>query len=113
MSILRRTCSLIIALAFVLGMLVQAPALYAGSAMTDMAVASGTGHPGGACDHCDDQDMSVVSCASICPAPTVILATDPGLAVLPPAALTAAAAAPLTGQSGPPDPYPPRSLILG
>ena len=113
MALVRRSCAFIITLAFVLGMLVHSSMLHASSTAAGPCAVSAD-RAAGHCGNCANQakDMSLGTCAVACSTASVIMASEPGLHVSVPARYAPGAEALRTAQSGPPDPYPPRPLIL-
>ena len=114
MAIARRIGTLLIALALVVGVMVHVPAAAAaGDETAGVAAVCDMAQPAGACGGCRDHAMTAGACAVACSGPAFILAAESG-ALVPASPTFILSAEPVrSGQSAPPDPYPPRPLFLG
>jgi hypothetical protein len=106
-----RIIGVLVALAMAAGAVVNAA--QAASMAIDMAAAT---HSDGAmpgCDGCLGGDGGM-ACASGCITPLVaVIPAVPSVAEIPTALLLGSNAQQLVGHSRPPDPYPPRTTVLG
>lgn len=84
---------------------------------TSMAMHMAAAHADGAmpgCDDCPGGGGAGMGCASGCMTLlTAIIPAAPPIAEAPTLALTGSGAQQLVGRSRPPDPYPPRTTVLG
>lgn len=107
-----RMITVLVALAIAAGSVTNAA--QASSMAIDMATAA---HSDGAmmgCDACPGGDDTGMACASGCMTLlAALIPAAPSIAVPPAQALASAGAQHLAGYSRPPDPYPPRTTVLG
>jgi hypothetical protein len=108
-----RVITVLVALAMAAGSVINAA--QAASMTIDMAAA--TTHSDGAmpgCDGCPGGDDAGMVCASGCIMPlTAVIPAGPPIAETATQALLDSGARHLVGQLRPPDPYPPRTTVLG
>lgn len=104
--------TVLVALAMTAGLVINAA--HATSMAMDMATAA---HSDGAmpgCDGCPGGDDAGMACAAGCITPvTAVMPSGPSIAEPPVEALIASGAEPLVDHRRPPDPYPPRTTVLG
>lgn len=107
---IRRLCALVLVVVFGLGPTLHSP--QAAEMALKMAAAAGANMLASDCHGCDrDHELSDLACAPVCVGPVATLPAAP--ATFSPAMVGTAVFADTlgAGQSGPPDPFPPRLPI--
>jgi len=107
-----RIIAVLVALAVAAGSVVNAA--QATSMAIDMAAASHSDVAMPGCDACPGGDDAGMACASGCiTLLAALIPSEPSVAETPTGPLDCSVAQQLVGHSRPPDPYPPRTTVLG